>query len=481
MLPKFELTTFENTSIVRKFTIFYFLASIVPLAVLDFLYIQLQTNGRIEINEESFKYTLIFVVLGVVIGYATMRSILLRIVAVAQKNASTIAGIIGPEKLQFLGANTSNEIAILTNSFNEITSRLEENVRNLEMAKKTLHSVLAKVGEGMSSMQSMDSFLSLILETVTEALQSKLGVLVLRDVKDGNFYLSAVYGRKFDSRKRIRFDPPAGAFSEILQFKQTTVVNDAPPDNSYGVYFHPPVLCAPLLLHDKVLGFIAVSGRGNGHGFDEEERNILMNIALQTAVAVENSRLNDDAEKTYFETISALAMAVEAKDTYSRGHSDRVAMYAVQIAQQLNLSQEDITTLRDAAKLHDLGKIGIMDRILKKEAALDPDEMEMMKKHSEIGEGIIKPIRSLRHLCDIIRHHHERMDGSGYPDGFTASQITPLVRILMVADIYDALTTNRPYRGAFSPEKAMAELHNMKTLIDQNIVDALDKSLRLTR
>ena len=200
--------------------------------------------------------------------------------------------------------------------------------------------------------------------------------------------------------------------------------------------------------------------------------NLFHNLALQTAVAIENSRLNEDAERTYFETISALALAVEAKDPYSRGHSDRVAKFVVQIGKHLNLSPEDLHILRDAAKLHDLGKIGVIDKVLKKEGPLTEQEMAMMRKHSEIGEGIIKPIRSLRNLCDLVRHHHEKLNGNGYPDGIKGEEIHRLVRILTVADIYDALTSTRSYRSAFTADKAFEELRKMKDQVDQEIVEA---------
>jgi len=477
MLSWLKLTSFENSSIIRKFTIFYFLASIVPLGVLDYLYIELHSKGRLEITEDSLMYTLIFVALGVVLGYFTMRSILLRVVNLAQQNVSTVAGIIGPERMRAIDEGTANEISILTQSFQEITSRLEENVRNLELAKRTLHSVMARVGDGMASLDNIDSFLNLIVETVSDALQTKSGVLMLFDERDQGLYVKAVHGRKFDARKRMRFDSREEFFTRVVESRQAKVCYSVPANGNFDAFFEPPVLCAPLLLHDKFLGIIAVSGRITSRDFDQEEMNILNNLVLQTAVAIENSRLNDDAEKTYFETISALAMAVEAKDPYSRGHSDRVANYAVQIAQYMGLGQEDIQTLRDAAKMHDLGKIGVVDSILRKESPLTSEEMEMMKKHCEIGEGIIKPIRSLRHLCDPIRHHHEKIDGSGYPDGLKGAQVTPLVRILAVSDIFDALTTSRPYRQPFTAVKAMAELRGMKNQIDQNVVDALEKSL----
>jgi HD-GYP domain-containing protein (c-di-GMP phosphodiesterase class II) len=190
-------------------------------------------------------------------------------------------------------------------------------------------------------------------------------------------------------------------------------------------------------------------------------------------VAIENERLSIDAEKSYFDIISALALAVEAKDRYSRGHQDRVAEYSLKIAEKLRVKDEEKKTLRDAAKLHDLGKIGISDEILLKPGPLTDEEWGVMRTHPSVGEEILKPVKSLTHLRDLVRHHHEKLDGSGYPDGLKGNQISLLARILAVADIYDALLTNRPYRKAFSKDEAAELLKEMETKIDQSVVDAL--------
>jgi HD-GYP domain-containing protein (c-di-GMP phosphodiesterase class II) len=144
----------------------------------------------------------------------------------------------------------------------------------------------------------------------------------------------------------------------------------------------------------------------------------------------------------------------------------------------MGLGQSDVKMLRDAARLHDIGKIGVTDMVLLKPGPLNDEEWEMMKKHPEIGEGIIKPIQSLRNLCDIVRHHHEKLDGSGYPDGLKGDEIKPLVRILTVADIFDALTTDRPYRKGFTHDKAIEELRKMEGKLDMKMVEALVQSLK---
>jgi len=143
------------------------------------------------------------------------------------------------------------------------------------------------------------------------------------------------------------------------------------------------------------------------------------------------------------------------------------------IGEKLGLDESEIKILRDAAKLHDVGKIGIADDILCKNGPLNDEEWIVMHKHPEIGESIVKPVSSLRVLCDIIRHHHEKLDGTGYPDGLKGEELSPLVRIAAVADIYDALTTTRSYRAKFSRETAYDIMKKMKDQLDQDIVDVL--------
>jgi len=334
-----------------------------------------------------------------------------------------------------------------------------------------------KVGQGISNMENIDTFLELILETVTEAMSGKVGILLLKDKNQNNLWVKTIYGADLEDEKLIRV--PMGkdtALFQIISSKKPRIIQRLSAEiaefKEHPKLFIAPMICAPLIYKEKIVGAITVSGR-TAEEFEENEENLIFNLVSQTAVAIVNSQLNKDMEKTYFETISALALAVDAKDKYSRGHLDRVANYCVQIANKMGLDGEEIETLRNAARLHDIGKIGIPDEVLGKKGILTDQEMDLMRKHPEIGEGIIKSIRSLGHLCDIIRHHHEKIDGTGYPDGLKGDEIAPLVRITTVADIYDALTTDRPYRVQFSKEKAFDILCEMKGQIDPDIVDIL--------
>jgi putative two-component system response regulator len=160
----------------------------------------------------------------------------------------------------------------------------------------------------------------------------------------------------------------------------------------------------------------------------------------------------DNAEMVLF----SLALTIEAKDPYTEGHCDRLSKYSVALGEKLGLPEELRVALRRGGLIHDIGKLAVPEHILLKPGPLTPEERKIMEEHTVIGERICAPLRSFRHVLPIIRHHHERQDGSGYPDGLKGEQVPLTARILQITDIYDALTTDRPYRKALPVEKALA-------------------------
>lgn len=162
----------------------------------------------------------------------------------------------------------------------------------------------------------------------------------------------------------------------------------------------------------------------------------------------------ENAEAVLF----TLALSIEAKDPYTKGHCDRLSEYSVGLGHRLGVPQEQIVALRRAGVVHDIGKIAVPEHILVKSGPLTPEEWNIMKEHPVTGERICAPLKSFRLVLPIIRFHHEKLDGSGYPDGLKGDKIPLTARILQITDIYDALTTDRPYRGALSHEVAMATM-----------------------
>ena len=168
----------------------------------------------------------------------------------------------------------------------------------------------------------------------------------------------------------------------------------------------------------------------------------------------------ENAETVVF----TLAQSIEARDPYTHGHCERLAQMSSRLGERLGIAEENIKALRWAGIVHDVGKVAVPDSILLKPGPLTPEEISVMRKHAEVGERICAPLRSFRLVLPIIRHHHEKRDGSGYPDGLKGEAIPLTARILQLADVYDALTTDRPYRTAVPSEAALAMMDEEATL-----------------
>jgi putative two-component system response regulator len=168
-------------------------------------------------------------------------------------------------------------------------------------------------------------------------------------------------------------------------------------------------------------------------------------------------RYTDDLDSAEA-VLRSLALMIEARDAYTEGHCQRLARYATELGLLLNLPEDDLATLGRGGFFHDIGKIALPDAILQKPGPLSPDEFELVKQHPLVGDRLCGDLRALARVRPIVRHHHERLDGSGYPDGLAGDDIPLLAQIIGIVDVYDALTTNRPYHTAIPSEQALAEL-----------------------
>jgi len=188
-------------------------------------------------------------------------------------------------------------------------------------------------------------------------------------------------------------------------------------------------------------------------------------------------RAADENNELFLGTIRALAQAIDAKDPYTRGHSERVNKYSLIIAGYLGLSEKEQRDIHVASLLHDIGKIGIDDSVLKKPGALTPEEFNIIKTHPVLGANIMSPIRQMGSVIPGLRSHHERMSGNGYPDGLIGDEIPVMARIIAVADTFDAMTTHRPYQKAMSFESALARINELKAVaLDDKVVEAFNRA-----
>ncbi|HVN56372.1 MAG TPA: HD domain-containing phosphohydrolase [Anaerolineaceae bacterium] len=208
------------------------------------------------------------------------------------------------------------------------------------------------------------------------------------------------------------------------------------------------------------------------HQWTAREIEALELYSRQAAAALENTRLYEELEETYFQTVLTLAKAIDARDSYTADHSRRLADWAEATAVKLNCSDDEVQVIRWAALLHDIGKIGVPDSILRKAGPLTEDEWEVMRRHPIVGADIIAPVKKLEPVTEIIRHHQEKFDGTGYPDGLIGEEIPLASRILTVVDAYGAMTDDRVFRKALSKEEAAAELLRCSgTHFDQAVVN----------
>lgn len=236
----------------------------------------------------------------------------------------------------------------------------------------------------------------------------------------------------------------------------------------------------PLQTPSRVIGVLNLVRIREHEPFTNLDLEIINVLASQASISLENVRLYHNIRDNYLKTIRAFALAVEAKDEYTHGHSENVMKYTVVLARRLGLPDHELELVKYAGLLHDIGKIGISETILNKTARLTEQEFEEIKKHPELGARIISDVPFLKSLVPMVLHHHEFYNGNGYPQGISGTAIPFGARILSVADAYEAMTSDRPYRKSLSQEVAVGILLEERgKQFDPQVVDAFIEILQL--
>jgi len=324
-----------------------------------------------------------------------------------------------------------------------------------------------KVNRTLNSTLDSDKVSSLITRYTCELMHTDACVLRLFDKNRNMLFITANHGIS---------QPLASKLSEVKVGESICgrVAKTRKPVAVDNIYKEPAIkhkgiikkegfksmLCVPVEFHGSILGVISAYSRKIKH-FTKDQVELLSIFAAQVAVAVHESRYAQDIQRNYFDTIHALVLAIEARDPFARGHTERVTKYALEVARSLRFSRQEMEILRYASEVHDIGKISIPDFVLNKPGKLTPAERAIIELHPVKGEEMLEPLSFLKGGLPIVRHHHERYDGTGYPDGLEKDRIPILARILACADSFDAMTSDRPYRSRkLTIQEALTEIKN---------------------
>lgn len=361
---------------------------------------------------------------------------------------------------------------------------LEERAKWLERSVERL-SAINEMSLGMNAILDLDKMLNFLVDAVTQKLQAERVSLMLYNMKTGKFVIRASVGIDVELSDGFTFLRGEGIAGQVIQEGRPLLVVDIEQDprfekNWQRDYLTDSFISVPLIVdisvsdQPEVIGVINVNNKSGGGPFTDDDLQVVAELAKQSALAISKlNTVNSELKDTQVQSIMALAEAVEAKDTVTGSHCDRMPRYAAKVAEQLKLSPRQKECLAYAAVLHDVGKIGIPEWILSKPGTLTDDEFAKMKEHSRIGADMIKGVKFLEPVVPIIRAHHERMDGKGYPDGLRGEEIPIEARIVTVLDSYDAMTSIRPYKIARDREWAIAELQRCSgSQFDPEVVEA---------
>lgn len=353
-----------------------------------------------------------------------------------------------------------------------IETPLEERIK----LEETI-AIIGKMSENVSSFLNLDKLGEEIVKTTCKILNVEICALFLLDETTNTLSVLASIGIEDTFVKAIQIRKGDEISGIVAKYNQIEIINDIEGkaqlyNLKYDKCYKNSLVSLPLSVKNNVLGVLNVSNRKSGKLFSPTDVEILNVIALESAIALQNYKLFQEQHKNYLNTIIALASAIDARDPYTYRHSNNVTKYAVYIAQEMKLPIQMIEDIRYAGLLHDIGKIGIRDDILMKSDDLTQEERLKIETHAPKGEEIIKSLPFLQGVAKIIRHHHERFDGQGYPDGIMGENIELGARILALADSFDAMITKRLYREDLSLEEAKNELiKNKGSQFDPYVVD----------
>lgn len=381
-----------------------------------------------------------------------------------------------------------SELEFAINNLKDASDKLLEQMKlNYDQAL-----LINEIGQVLNRERNIEGILSQAIKILKNRLDYDRGLILLANDQKTELLFKTGFGYdygQFEFIRNIKFHlnkpESKGPFVVSFREKRPILVNDideiswqlSPKSFDFAKKVGTKsFICCPLIYGDESIGILAVDNIRTKRPLLQRDVNLLMGISTEIAISLNNAKLLEIKELQFQSTLKALAASIDARDSLTKGHSERVAEYAVGICKELNLSEDFTEMVRVAALLHDYGKIGVPDSILKKDGPLTLEEYEEIKSHVEKTEQIIKQIefdKKYKDILSVITAHHEKVDGSGYPNGLSDDEIPIGAKIIAVADFFDAITSKRHYREAFNSDEALTFLLEKRGIhYDEIIVDA---------
>lgn len=337
-------------------------------------------------------------------------------------------------------------------------------VRNAELYDNNQRSIwelrnLQEALQAATSTLDLAQVLQQVLAGAAKASSAQIGALALDD--SGKLVLKGGFGTDHVTAEKLALGLGGEICLSVMESGEPVMEAMEHSSGADSPLNPRAVLCVPIKLRGKSIGVLFLAHYQDGHAFTADHRNLIAELAAQAAVAIDNARLFKDREEVILSSLEALANAVDARDPYTAGHSERVTQYALMIARQMHYAPDEQTAwvrMERGGRLHDIGKIGVPDAILSKTGKLTDEEFAKMKEHPVVGFNILSGLKMLTDELVIVRSHHERYDGKGYPDRKKGDELPMFSWIVSAADAIDAMTSDRPYRRGMPLEVAVEQV-----------------------
>jgi len=378
---------------------------------------------------------------------------------------------------ELLRRKTDKERSDFEKQLSALDDKLQENSADLDNLLATLVG-LHEFGMTATGIAGKTELAESVIDIACKLIDSQAGSLMLIDSQNNELYIAASRGLPPEIISSVRIKIGEGIAGKVAATGKPVFVEDIESDrrflrpNSTARYESKSFISVPLRVKSKVIGVLNVNAPRKIKSFEDTDARLLTVLSDQAAMTLENIDLYNNLQEFYLEMIQTLARAIDAKDSYTYDHADRARHYAALIAQRMHLPGAIIKHVEYAALMHDIGKIGIEETILRKPGKLSDEEAEKIRQHPAIGHRIISPVTFLTPVAPMILYHQEWYNGQGYPEGLAGEEIPLGSRIVAVIDAYDAMTSNRPYRKALPRDYAISELKKgAGTQFDPNVVE----------